>query len=242
MDITNFQDPYFRVDICEHGSSPAPDKSIWRAQHVCVAEGYAMDAPIPANPADAIIRHQLKVKHWSVLEFGYVVLHFQGFPHDTVMQIVRHQDSKPLVQSMRYTGKRIIDCADSDDLNIEEIFYAQPMGVYATRTGGYVVSAANRDEYLLRCLRSCKAYRDAILRGYPEELARRELLSGYRQNFTMAGSVRAVFHWLDQRTLADTQIEAQVLAQMALQQLERWSPELFGWYRENRAGKNQLSP
>jgi len=252
-------DPHFRVDICKHGSSPAPDKAIWRAQHVCVSEDYAMDATIPENPAEAIIRHQLKVKHWSVLEFGFVVLHFNGFPHDTVMQLVRHQDSKPLVQSMRYTGERMLGLVSTDGSTllpgqegfrgrcptteeIDALFYCQPAGAYTTRTGTYTVTEQQREAYLHRCWKSCCAYAEALSWGHPEESARRELKSGYRQNFTMAGSIRAVFHWLDQRTLSDTQIEAQTLAWMALDKLKVWSPELFTWYEENRAGKNQLAP
>lgn len=240
------QDPYFRVNICLDGSSPAPDKSIWKAQHVCVSENYAFDATPPANPADAVIRHQLKVKHWSVLEFGYVVLHFEGFPHDTVMQLVRHQDSKPLVQSMRYTGQRILDIAKmGSDINlayVERLFYFQPAGTYSTRTGTYTITEDQRKAYYFRCWGSCLNYATAIESGIPEEAARRELLSGYRQNFTMAGTLRAVMHWLDQRTLADTQIEAQTLAAMALKELKDWSPEFFEWYEENRAGKNMLAP
>jgi thymidylate synthase ThyX len=58
----------------------------------------------------------------------------------------------------------------------------------------------------------------------------------------MAGTIEAVFHWLDQRTLADSQVEAQTLAWMALDELEKWEPTLFGWYRQNRAGKNLLAP
>ncbi len=248
-------DPHFRVDIDLDGSSPAPERSIWRAQHCCVSEDYAFDAVVPPNPADAIIRHQLKVRHWSVLEFGSVVLHFDGFPHDTVMQLVRHQDSKPLVQSMRYTGRRMLELAQKDSpyntietynrdtfAAIDRLFYFQPPGIYSSRTGMYEVTDCQKRSYLFRCWQSCNHYADAIANGLPEEAARRELKSGYRQGFTMAGSIRAVFHWLDQRTLSDTQLEAQTLAWMALDALKVWSPELFEWYVENRAGKNQLAP
>lgn len=82
------KDPYFKVTIDRDASSPNPAAAIWRAQHVCVSEGFAPNDPIPNNPAQAIIDNQLKVKHWSVLEFASVVLHFQGFPHDTVMQML----------------------------------------------------------------------------------------------------------------------------------------------------------
>lgn len=240
------KDPHFRVNICLDGSSPRPDRAIWKAQHVCVSEDYAFDAIVPENPADAIIKHQLKVRHWSVLEFGYVVMHFDGFPHDTLMQMVRHQDSKPLVQSMRYTGKRmqsVCDMGGEDAFEaLEKLFYVQPAGTYATRTGTYTVTEEQRRSALYDCWQSCMDYDRAIKQGHPEESARRSLKSGYRQGFTMAGTIRAVFHWLDQRTLSDTQTECQTLAWMALEELKKWSPELFEWYESNRAGKNQLAP
>ena len=232
-------DPNFRVTIDKNASSPAPAAGIWTAQHVCVSDGFAPDATIPEDPAAAVIKHQFGVKHWSVTEFGYVVLHFGGFPHDTVMQLVRHRDSAPMVQSMRYSGKRMLT-ANID--NIESLFYAMPVGEYSTRDGKYNYAEPHRQSYLDECLRSARLYAVQLRDGIPEEVARRSLLSGYRQNFAMAGTVQAMFHWLDQRTLADSQLEAQTLAWMALEQLKHWSPELFEWYEKNRAGRNLLAP
>jgi thymidylate synthase ThyX len=128
------------------------------------------------------------------------------------------------------------------EIDVEEMFYAPPVGEYATRDGQYSVSESDRREYLSEYLLSAKAYSRALSKGHPEELARGLLAARYRQNFTMAGSIRAVMHWLDQRTLADSQLEAQTLAWMALEQLKHWSPELFEWYEKNRAGRNLLAP
>lgn len=236
------QDPNFKVVLDQNASSPSPDKSIWSAQHVCVGEYFSPDSNIPENPGEAVIKHQLKVKHWSVLNFGYAVLHFKGFPHDTVMQLVRHQDSKPLVQSMRYTGKRMMDLVDHPE-KVEDVFYCTPVGKYPTRTGVYEVTEEYRKRYFSRAYESAVEYKRNIeVYGIPEEMSRRSLLSGYRQNFTMAGDIRAIFHWLDQRTVADSQIESVTLAYMALEELKKWSPVFFNWYEENRAGKNLLAP
>jgi thymidylate synthase (FAD) len=234
-------DPYFKIEIDHDGSSPQPLRSIWRAQHTCVAEGFAMDDKCPDDPFAVIEKHQLRVKHWSVLEFAHVVIHFKGYPHDTVMQMVRHQDSKPLVQSMRYTGERI----SSGSLTISEIeklFYIKPVGKYPSRNGIREFTQARRGEYLDTCYVSAYKYATAIEAGEAEEDARRLLAAGYRQNFVMAGSIRAVWHWLDQRTLADSQGECQALAWKTLDALEVWQPQLFGWYRKNRAGKAILTP
>jgi thymidylate synthase (FAD) len=262
-------DPYFKVTIDLNASSPNPAAAIWTAQNTCVTEGFAPDNPIPRNPAAAIIKHQFKPKHWSVLKFAFVKLDFGGFPHPIVMQLVRHQDSDssvddgfkvaPLVQSMRYTGSRISNYTSYDrdsgsapsgspthtprqDIDIEEIFYVQPVGRYQTRNGCYDFTQSDRHEYLAEYQLGAEAYSRAIAKGHSEETARGLLPNNFRQNFTLAGTIQAVFHWLDQRTLADSQIEAQTLAWMALDRLEEWEPGLFNWYRENRAGKNLLSP
>jgi flavin-dependent thymidylate synthase len=247
-------DPYFKVTIDLNASSPNPAAGIWAAQHTCVSDEFAPNSTIPANPASAIIKHQFKPRHWSVLKFAFVKLDFAGFPHDTVMQMIRHQDSKHtvddgiddedigiLVQSMRYTGELYRKCG-SGDYSTEKLFYVMPVGAYPTRSGTWTMTNDDRLEYLADCQRSAVAYSKKIAKGHPEENARRSLAVGYRQNFTIAGTVKSVFHWLDQRTLSDSQIEAQTLAWMALDQLEQWEPGLFKWYRENRAGKNLLSP
>ncbi len=144
---------------------------------------------------------------------------------------------------MRYTGDRIRQIDSTNyDTDIEALFYVPPAGHYPTRNGFYAFTESDRHEYLSEYTLGAQAYARAIAKGQPAEAARRLLPSGYRQNFTMAGTIRSVFHWLDQRILADSQAEAQTLAWMALDELEKWEPELFGWYRKNRAGKNTLAP
>jgi thymidylate synthase (FAD) len=235
-------DPFFKVVIDLNGSSPAPAKAIWTAQHVCVTDHFAPDDPIPSEPAQAIIDNQLKPKHWSVLKFAFVVLHFKGFPHDTVMQLVRHQDSAPLVQSFRYTGADRMNRCGQGLIDPYEMFYVPPVGKHSSRSGISEFTLEKQNRYLQTYLYSAQRYAEALADGDDEETARGLLASRYRQNFTMAGTIEAVFHWLDQRTLADSQVEAQTLAWMALDELEKWEPTLFGWYRENRAGKNLLAP
>jgi thymidylate synthase (FAD) len=237
------KDPYFRVEIDHNASSANAAAGIWYGQHVTVAEGFSLDDLLPANPADAVIRHQLKVKHWSVLEDGFVSIHFGGFCHSVVMQLVRHQDSKPLVQSSRYTGKRFIDVAYGR-LDIREAFYFRPYGKdYQDRSGNkYHYSEADFADDLDQCSKACQKYADRIESGWAEEHARDFLPQNIRQNFKMSGTIRAVMHWLDQRTLTDSQPEAKTLAYMALDKLKEWQPEFFEFYEKTRAGRNLLAP
>jgi flavin-dependent thymidylate synthase len=252
---SNKIDPYFRVEIDFNVSSADPAKGIWSAQHCCVAEGFALDDPIPAKPAEAIIRHELTRKHWSVLNYGYIGIHIGGFSHDITMQWVRHQDSHfdveeptaqypgvfPLCQSMRYTGDRMM-LAAKGEIPIEKVFYYQPVGTYKTRTGTYEITEADRYKYYELARETACQYTRLVEDGKPEDVARRSLASGYRQNFTLAGNLRAVLHALDQRTLADSQYEAQVLAWMVIEKIKEWQPEFMEFYIKERAGKNLLAP
>lgn len=253
--MQKINDPYFRVEIDYNSSSKAPAEGIWSAQHVCVAENFSLDDKTPKEPMDAIIRHELKRKHWSVLNYGFVCIHVGGYAHDTVMQWVRHQDSQfdvdqptsdfagvyPLCQSQRYTGDRMI-LAAKGQIPIEEVFYCQPVGTYSTRTGTYEVTELDRRQYFEFAHDSACQYALFVEDGKPEEMARRSLVAGYRQNFTLAGTFRAILHALDQRTLADTQHEAQDLAWRIVEKLHEWQPEFMDFYVKERAGKNLLAP
>ncbi|MGL5064775.1 MAG: FAD-dependent thymidylate synthase [Microcoleus sp.] len=236
------QDPHFKVTLDLAASSPAPDQATWDFQHVTVTESGFDAYNLPDNPADAVIRHQLGVKHFSVLEAAYAVLYFEGFPHSTVMQWVRHQGMKPLVQSSRYTGQRFLKVA-SGGLRTEEVFYFRPLGNYADRQGNkYEYTGRALAEDIRDCDRACQKYAYRIEQGYSEEHARDVIPQNFRQNFAIAGTIRGWMHVLDQRTLADSQLEAQTAAWMALDVLKGWEPTLFGWYEEKRAGKNMLAP
>ena len=127
--ITHPSDPYFKVIRDINGCSPNPCLSIWDAQHTCVKEeiGLPIEIHDEHKAAEAIIKHQLKVEHWSVLKFAFVKFKIIGFPHDTVMQMRTHSDSFHLIQSGRYTGDRFIKVADGL-VNVEEVFYFPQVG------------------------------------------------------------------------------------------------------------------
>lgn len=243
--ISTISDPYFRVFLDEDASSRSPGRSIWLAQHTCVAEGFAPLDKIPLNPELAIIKKELTKGHWSVLDFAYYKIHYGGFPHDTVMQIVRHQSNKHLVQSMRYTGKRLVKLAQKGEYSkkeVEKYFYYQKADSYATRDGKYEIHERYRENYFRLCWESVLEYEKQVSNGVPEESARRCLAVGFRQDGCIAGTFKGLFHMLDQRLLTDTQIEARTLAMMILEAVLPLAPDMIGWYCQKRAGKNLLSP
>lgn len=239
------QDPYFRCEIDRDASSPAPQVSIWRGQHQCVIEGFSDDEEAPSSfrAGEVIIKHQLQGDrgHYSVLRMAYLKLNFAGFPHNVVAQITRHQDSAFLVQSNRYTGDRFIKVARGE-LQPEEVFYWRPVGKHFSREGFYERTEEMNLKRKKHCLECCQMYAEEIAAGVSYEDARGLIPYDFRQNFTMAGDLQAVFHWVDQRSKADSQLEVQTLTAMAFTQIKEWVPELASWYEQNRYGKARLAP
>lgn len=240
------EDPYFKVVIDKDASTPNPQVAIWKGQHRCVAEKFLPDDRVPSSKScgEAIIKHQLAGDrgHYSVLRKAYASFQCLGFPHSVVSQITRHQDSSFLVQSMRYTGQRIVDCAD-EKIPVEEVFYFRPVGFYVDRKGNkYQYTKEIREDDKVRCFLAAKRYSWKMSLGYSEEHARDDLPYNFRQDFDLSGDLQAIWHLLDQRTKADSQIEVRTLAWMMLECLKDLTPELTQWYLGNRAGKARLAP
>jgi len=240
------KDSRFQVVIDKDASSPNPQVAIWKGQHRCVAEKFLPDdkTPTPESCGEAVIKHQLAGDrgHYSVLRSAFVKFHCLGFPHSVVSQITRHQDSAFLVQSMRYTGQRIVDCAEGD-IPIEDVFYFRPVGSYFDRKGKkYEYTEERREKQKRSRLLAAKEYANEMSLGYSEEHSRDDLPYGFRQDFDLSGDLQAIWHLLDQRTKADSQIEVRTLAWMILDCLKEFTPELTQWYLENRAGKARLAP
>jgi flavin-dependent thymidylate synthase len=220
-------DPRFKVSIDDNSRQKNPDMAIWNSLRTCMDGG--SKTLTTSDPVAAVINHALKFGHWSVLEHASIKLNFDGFPHDTAMQFRTHQKMATLVQSLRYSDERFTICADGQ-VDPIELFY---LGQYTDK----------RQEALDygKARRSCMDYANAIENGAKKESARRFLIAGYRQSFTMSGTFRQWMHMFDQRLLADTQLEAQTAAWMALDRLRGYSA-FFEWYRDTRAGKNLLAP
>ncbi|MBN3949422.1 MAG: FAD-dependent thymidylate synthase [Nostoc sp. NMS7] len=246
MKIPTLEDPHFIVELDGDASSPNPLRAIWRAQHQCVSETFVgNDCPIPNDPGAAIIKHQLVSDrgHYSVLRFAFAKFNIGGFPHDTIMQMRTHQGSAHLVQSNRFTYERFIKVAE-DRLDVEKVFYFRPVGFYSDRGGRkYDYLEEERDKDKRNSIEACKNYAFKVqCLKHSYEHARHCLPQNPRQEYTLAGDIEATFHWLDQRTKADAELETRVLAEMVMQKLDLWIPPLAQWYRKERYGKAILAP
>lgn len=240
-------DPNLKVCLDWHGSTPSPARNIWRAQHQCVSEEFVEEEPAPTErqAGERIVKVLLQSRgHYEPLRWAHCSFFVRGFPHDTVMQLVRHQDSAHLVQSLRSTGGRLCNLQyPLSQEELEELFYAPPPGVYRSREGEEIeYSQELRNADLRAYGMAAQTYCHRISAGYPKELARRGLPFAIRQNYTISADLRAILHLLDQRTKADTQLEARALAEGLLQGVEEFVPEVGAFYRSNRYGRARLAP
>ncbi|NJO43322.1 MAG: FAD-dependent thymidylate synthase [Cyanobacteria bacterium CRU_2_1] len=144
--------------------------------------------------------------------------------------------------SLRYTGKRIIDVVEGIR-NVEEVFYLRPVGTYSDRQGKhYEYTEEQRQQDLDWCLMACKRYHDRIHQGFAEEHARGLIPFDVRQHWVLSANVRSLMHLLDLRWKLDAQLEIQELCSLMWKHFEAWVPHIAEWYSKNRAHKAKLAP
>lgn len=240
-DMNLIKDPYFRVKRDIAASSPSPELGIWFAQHTCVTDVEQKNPP--KYPGNAVIRHQLNKEHYSVLAFAFVSFSVSGFDHNTIMQFVRHHELAHLVQSQRYTGLRFWSSPTEIWQNLDKLVYIRPEGRYIDRNGNkFTETAESRLEKQKMAYDSLLNFKKRVDAGEPFESARSLLPTSFRQDYYIGGTLKTIFHCLDQRTKKNSQLEAQTLAWMLIREMSDWAPELIGWYVSNRSQKARLAP
>lgn len=163
--------------------------------------------------------------------------------HNTIVQLRTHRVGCSFdVQSMRYTGERLIKVAKGE-IPTEDVFYVRPPGRYHDRQGDpYVWTEEDYRDQLLTSGASATEYMMLRERGVSEEHARFSLTTNYYQNALVSGSLRFWLHLLDVRSKADAQDEIRVLMNLVAAHIETWAPEIYAWYAANRLGKALLAP
>lgn len=238
-------DPHFRVETLSRSADP--QKLIWQALHQDYCEGYVFDVQTPdeGKAGDLVIRNLLGGNrgHFGPLEHPQIVLNCGWFPHSTMQQIRTHRVGISFdVQSMRYSGTRIVDAAIGAK-DIEEVFYLRPLGEYSDRNGKhYEYTKDLRGEDVAWCLEGAKLYAKRISQGFSEEHARSLIPFDVRQHWVMSANVRSLMHLMDLRAKDDAQLECQQLCDLIFPHFEDWVPEIAAWYKKNRWGKARLAP
>jgi thymidylate synthase (FAD) len=164
--------------------------------------------------------------------------------YDLVMKAPHHNfvcNDMVVHNSMRYTGDRIVKCAEGV-YGVEEVFYLRPVGIYTDRQGGrYEYDREWRERDLAYCLESAKEYAWAIGKGASEEHARSKLAFDFRQHFVVSLNMRSLGHLLVIRGKKDAQLEIRQMCELMLPKYESWAPEIYSWFVQKQWQKGRLS-
>lgn len=233
----------FRCELV--AATECPQRAIYLALHNDYSEGFNADTKLSEDRCGEIVIKQLLNSdrgHYGPLEHPQLQLLLQ-VDHNTAMQLRTHRVGLSFdLQSMRYTGERIIKCA-AGEIPLDEVYYLRPLGRYRDRQGDpydwgekcYALSA--------ECaMDSIKNYARLRELGASEEHARQVLGSSYLQNCMISGNLRAWLHLLDVRYKADAQLEIRWAMELIAEQIKRWVPEIWSWYSTSRLSKARLAP
>lgn len=247
MAPSTISDPYFRVEVIS--AMPNPQQVVYAAMHQDYSEGFVWDErdkwPSEQRAGELCVKRLLAGErgHYGPVEHTAIVFNCGWFPHSVLQQARTHRVGVSFdVQSMRYTGSRIVE-ASYGRIDLEEVFYLRPMGTYADRKGKkYEYTLAQRNTDLGLCLNAAQRYAQLMDQGYAEEHARGILPFDYRQHFVASFNLRSVLHFMDLRSKLDAQPEIRVLCDMIWPHVKEWAPEIAGWYETNRLHRARLAP
>lgn len=222
-----------------------PQRVAYVALHTDYSESFQPSSSLSEDLCGQIVVDRLLKGgrgHFGPLEHPSLTLAICA-DHNTVVQLRTHRIGMSFdVQSMRYTGGRVLDVA-TGKLKPEDVFYVRPSGTYWDRQGDrYTWSNEDVQEALAMAHSSAIDYARLRDRGVAEEHARSVLVTSYYQNAIITGNLRSWLHLLDVRSKADAQQEVRKLMDMISVELQRWAPEVYAWWATNRKGKAQLAP
>lgn len=231
--------------VARVGGYDMPQQVTYVALHNDYSEFFCPSTSLPEDQCGEIaIERLLKGErgHFGPLEHAHLTLAIRA-DHNTMMQLRTHRVGLSFdYQSMRYTGSRIEKVARGEQ-PIEDVFYVRPPGKYRDRQGDpYDWSEDDAEEHLAIALSSAMDYSRMREKGISEEHARCVLITSYLQNGIVTGNIRSWFHLLDMRLKGDAQTEMRWLMELVAREIQRWVPEIYGWYHAHRQGKARLAP
>lgn len=237
----------FRVEVIAKTANP--QQVIYAALHQDYSEGFVFDEqdtwPAESKCGEIIVKRLLAGDrgHYGCIEHPQITFNCGFFPHSVMQQARTHRVGLSFdVQSMRYTGSRIVDVAEGN-IDIETAFYLRPVGEYSDRQGKrYYYSPEQREQDLQWCLEAAKRYKIDMEAGMSEEHARGKIPFDYRQHFVVSLNCRSLLHFLDLRFKKNAQLEIQKLCELMWSPFQEWVPEIAKWYEANRLGKGKLAP
>jgi thymidylate synthase (FAD) len=236
-----------RLEVVKLQGYPIPEQVIYQAGKCDYSEIpiHHQEIPTPQKCGEWIVEQLLSNErgHWGPVEHPGITFSVSGYVHNVMVQARTHRVGVTFdVQSQRYTGKRIVKVAKKE-LDIEEVFYVRPVGFYTNRKGKkYEWTEEHRQRKLERILGECEEYADYYEQGMCEEHIRDYLPQAIRQNFVVSCNLRSILHILDLRAKLDAQLEIQALCEQVAPEIQKWAPNVWGYYEEKRLHKARLSP
>jgi thymidylate synthase (FAD) len=240
-------DPLFRVEVL--AKTPNPQQLVYAAMHQDYSEKFVYDErgsfPDETKAGEIAVKRLLNGErgHYGCLEHPQITLSTGYFPHSVLQQARTHRVAVSFdVQSMRYTGDRIVQAANGN-IPLEEVFYLRPPGYYNDRQGKkYHYTEHQRSKDLEICENAANRYSELVEAGFAEEHARGILPFDYRQHFVVSFSLRSFLHFMDLRAKLDAQEEIRVLCEMMWPHAKAWVPEIAAWYEKSRLHRARLAP
>jgi thymidylate synthase (FAD) len=226
---------------------PIPEQVIYQAAKNDYSEVpiHHQKIPTPSNCGKWIVEQLLTNDrgHYGPLEHPGITFSVSGYVHSVMVQARTHRVGITFdVQSQRYTGKRVVAVAN-DELPVDDVFYIRPPGYYTNRNGKkYEWSLSDYNDELDFIYEGCKRYASKYANGMCEEHIRDYLPQAIRQNFVVSVNLRSVLHFMDLRSKLDAQVEIQAFCEQLAPHLERWAPNVWGYYEEKRLHKAKLAP
>jgi thymidylate synthase (FAD) len=233
----------FQVSLV--AATEMPQRVAYIALHTDYAEEFSPATDLTEDRCGEIVVERLlkgNRGHYGPLEHPSMTLAIKA-DHNTIVQLRTHRIGMSFdVQSMRYTGNRVIQVAKRE-LPVESVFYVRSPGTYWDRQGDrYEWTADDQEEALAIAFSSAIDYARLRDAGVSEEHARQQLITSYFQNAVITGNLRSWLHLLDVRLKSDAQLEIKNLMESVAREVQRWAPEVYAWWATNRKGKAQLAP
>ena len=221
-----------------------PQRLAYLALHTDYSEGFVTSTDLLEDACgDVVVKRLLRGGrgHWGPLEHPSMTLAIRA-DHNTIMQLRTHRIASFDVQSMRYTGDRIIDVARGDR-PLEDVFYFRPSGSYIDREGrSYVHSDHHVHDEKVHTMACAQRYKQLVEEGRPPEHARNVLSTNYLQNAAITANLRSWLHLLEVRGKPNAQHEIRQIIELIERHVQRWVPEIFDWWHAQRRHKAILAP
>jgi thymidylate synthase (FAD) len=236
-----------RLEAVKLQCYPIPEQVIYQAGKCDYSETpiHHQEIPSPSKCGEWIVDQLLSNErgHWGPVEHPGITFSVSGYVHSVMVQARTHRVGVTFdVQSQRYTGKRVVKVANRE-LDVEDVFYIRPAGFYTNRKGKkYDWTEEHRQHKIGRILSECEEYADYYEQGMCEEHIRDYLPQAIRQNFVLSANLRSILHILDLRAKMDAQLEIQALCEQIAPELQKWAPNVWGYYEEKRLHRAKLSP